>query len=89
MHPENIIVLDGGDLAYVIAILRTAQSMDQRVSFSVDDGLKVKRGQSMWTPPLGKTLVEYEGICARHGGQWGDDKTCAACTHDDGSVKPR
>lgn len=62
MDPENIIVLDRGDLTYVIAILRTAHSRNQPVSIAVDGGVKVKRGESMWTPPLGKTLAERDNI---------------------------
>lgn len=28
-------------------------------------------------------------VCDRHGGRWGDDKTCARCTYEDGTERPQ
>lgn len=34
------------------------------------------------------TVVIPDGNCDRHGGPWGEDKTCPRCTFLDGSVRP-
>lgn len=33
------------------------------------------------------TDLEYGATCDRHGGTWGDDKTCPRCTYENGGVR--
>lgn len=60
MNPEQIIVLSGSTIDYLLAVLATARHNGQDVKVCVDGGFKVKRGESMWTPPLGHTLASEE-----------------------------
>jgi len=32
---------------------------------------------------------DQDGLCPRHGGEWGDDVTCPKCTDQDGNPRPR
>lgn len=49
----KIIEVDGRDLEYLIAVATNALSYGQTLKVAVDGGVKVKRGESVWTPPLG------------------------------------
>lgn len=50
---QNIIEVQDTTIDYLIALLTVARENEQTVKVCVDGGLKVKRGESMWTPPLG------------------------------------
>lgn len=50
---QNIIEVETGTIQFLINVLTQALEKDQTVKVCVDGGLKVKRGESMWTPPLG------------------------------------
>lgn len=59
MNPENIaVILSESDLGWLADVMRTAAQNSQKVSLTVDGGLKVKVGESMWTPPMGTTLAK-------------------------------
>lgn len=60
MQKDQIAVIDSGTLTWLAAVCEEARRQGQTVSITVDGGLKVKRGESMWTPPLGKTLAQIE-----------------------------
>lgn len=36
-----------------------------------------------WSGPF-----DIHVVCDRHGGDWGEDETCARCTYEDGTVRP-
>jgi hypothetical protein len=61
MQAQNIAVITGNNLAYLQEVIARALENDQSVSLCVDGGLKVKRGESMWSPPLGHTLAVLTG----------------------------
>jgi hypothetical protein len=50
---RGIIEVKGRDMEYLLNVIQSAMEQDQSVKVCVDGGVKVKRGQSMWTPPLG------------------------------------
>lgn len=52
----NIWELSGSDLDWLMAVCERAKEQGQTLKVCVDGGLKVKRGESMWTAPLGKPL---------------------------------
>jgi len=52
---NDIIELSGRDLEFLLAACERAIENGQSVKVCVDGGLKVKRGESMWTPPLGRS----------------------------------
>lgn len=53
----DIYTLDGTDLDFLINVAQRARENGQRLSVAVEGGIKVKRGESMWTPPLGRPLI--------------------------------
>lgn len=57
MNQQNIAVLDHADLIFIQGVVNAALDNGQTVSFTVEGGLKVKRGGSIWTLPFGKTLA--------------------------------
>jgi hypothetical protein len=52
----KIIELSDRELTYLIAVAKTAQANGQTLKVCVDGGLKIKRGESMWTAPMGHDL---------------------------------
>lgn len=61
MNPEQIIVLNNSTIDYLIAVLATARNAGQDVKVCVDGGgFKIKRGESMWSLPLGHTLASEQ-----------------------------
>lgn len=50
---RHIIELSPETVAYLVEVGQRAIENGQTLKVCVDGGLKVKRGESMWTPPLG------------------------------------
>ena len=57
MQVPRIWELTGSDLDWLAAVCERAKEQGQSVKVCIEGGLKVKRGESMWTAPLGKPLV--------------------------------
>jgi hypothetical protein len=49
------------------------------------NGRPVVKRTRVVTPDV---IGEWQDICDRHGGVWGDDETCARCTFENGTVRP-
>lgn len=49
----RIIEISGRDLDFIAHVFRTAHEQGQSVKIAEDGGVKVKRGASVWSPPLG------------------------------------
>jgi hypothetical protein len=62
----------------------TGAYTEENVYFHAGDRPVVKRTRTVFADVVG----EWEDICDRHGGTWGDDETCERCTYEDGSVRP-
>lgn len=52
----KIIELSPKEASFLIAVCERAIENGQTVKVAVDGGLKVKRGESMWTAPMGHDL---------------------------------
>lgn len=52
---EIVTINSERDLAFLQAVISTAIANGQDVHFAVEGGLKVKRGGSVWSAPLGVT----------------------------------
>jgi hypothetical protein len=50
----DVYFLEGEDLSWLAGVIETAQREGQYLRVAVDGGVKISRGQSMWTPPLGR-----------------------------------
>lgn len=56
----DITELTDSEIDFVLAVLATARNAGQTVKVAIDGGLKVKRGGSVWSPPLGY-LIDGNG----------------------------
>lgn len=55
----KVIELSPREVTYLVQIANRAQENGQTLKVSVDGGLKVKRGESMWTAPMGHELPKF------------------------------
>jgi hypothetical protein len=52
----KITELNEREVEFLSQVFQRALENGQTVKVCIDGGLKVKRGESMWTPPLGHDL---------------------------------
>lgn len=59
MNMKDIVILDGYELKKFLEHMQNAINSDQvhTIRFAVEDGLKIKVNQHVWTPPYGKMDV--------------------------------
>lgn len=50
---RGMIEVKGRDMEYLMNVIQSAMEQGQSVKVCVDGGVKIKRGQSVWSPPLG------------------------------------
>jgi len=51
-----IIELQKDEMEYLSMVLQNALSHGQTLKVAVDGGFKFKRGESVWTPPMGQRI---------------------------------
>ena len=60
MQKDQIAVIDHMTASWLASVCEEAFRAGQTVSITVDGGLKVKRGESIWSPPLCHPLAQIE-----------------------------